>query len=72
VNAVAVLPDGRLVSGSSDTTLRVWDVQSGRILATVYGDAEFFTVACINQHLIAAGDVAGNVWFIDLPALPRA
>src|SRR5262249_9425097 len=31
VNAVAFSPDGRrLVSGSEDTTLRVWDVETGK------------------------------------------
>ena len=35
VNALAVLPDGRIVSGSDDKTLRVWDMQTGRTLATV-------------------------------------
>jgi WD40 repeat protein len=71
VKALAVLPDGRVISGSHDKTLRVWDVQSGRALATVYGDAAFLSVACVDQHLVAAGDAAGNVWFIDLPDLPR-
>jgi len=67
VMALAVLPDGRLVSGSFDNTLRVWDVSTGRMLTAVYGDAAFLCVACADQHLIVAGDAAGNVWFIDLP-----
>jgi len=67
VSAVAMLPDGRLVSGSRDKTLRVWDVRLGRILATVYGDVAFQSIACVDQHLIVAGDAVGNVWFIDLP-----
>ena len=35
---VAVFPDGlRLVSGSSDKTLKVWDVATGRCVATLKG-----------------------------------
>ena len=72
VTALTALPDGCIVSGSEDKTLRVWDTQTGRIVATVYGDAAFYAVACVDRHLIVAGDGAGNVWFIDLPELPRA
>lgn len=64
VRALAVLPDGRVISGSDDSTVRVWDVQTGRTVATVYGDASFRSVACVDQHLIVAGDSVGNVWFI--------
>jgi hypothetical protein len=30
--AVAVLPDGRIVSGSADTTLRIWNSDGGIII----------------------------------------
>jgi WD40 repeat protein len=66
---MAVLPDGRVVSGSEDKTLRVWDVASEQTLATVYGDASFYSVAVVSQHLIVASDALGNIWFIDLPEL---
>ncbi len=36
--SVAVTPDGQsVVSGSSDTTVRVWDLKSGRLLHTLEG-----------------------------------
>ena len=38
VHAVAMMPDGqRVVSGSSDATLRIWDLASGRSRAVIEG-----------------------------------
>ena len=38
VNSVAIFPDGRrVVSVSSDTTVKVWDVATGECLATLAG-----------------------------------
>jgi hypothetical protein len=41
VNACAVTPDGRrVVSASYDSTLKVWDLETGRPLATLEGHAD--------------------------------
>lgn len=37
VNCIAALPDGRVVSGSEDSTLRVWDPTTGQCLQTLKG-----------------------------------
>ena len=39
--SVAISPDGRrVVSGSQDETLKVWDVETGECVATLEGHSE--------------------------------
>jgi WD40 repeat protein len=66
--AVAVLPDGRVVSGSSDKTLRVWDVDSGQLLATLVGHQGFvLAVAVLPDGRVVSGssDKTLRVWDVD-------
>jgi WD40 repeat protein len=37
VTALAVLPDGRLASGSDDRTIKLWDLATGQLKATLAG-----------------------------------
>ena len=44
--SVAVFPDGRrIVSASSDTTLKVWDVTTGKCVATLKGHSDYVRCA---------------------------
>ncbi len=45
VRAVAYLPDGRLVSGSSDRTVRVWNPVSGEVVHTLRAGTPVYAVA---------------------------
>jgi WD40 repeat protein len=45
VTCVAVLPDGRVVSGSRDKTLRVWDASSGACERVLEGHSD--SVECV-------------------------
>ena len=54
VYAVAVLSDGRVVSGSADKTLKVWDSVSGRCLQTLKGHtyvSEVSVCVCVCAYL---------------------
>ena len=67
VEALALTPDGtRLVSASADTTLRVWDIQSGRSLHTLEGhSAGVWSVAVTpdgTRALSASWDKTVRVW----------
>ena len=61
MKAVALSVDGRLaVSGSDDTTLKVWDVATGRCIATFTVDAVLTCVA-LQGARVFVGDTAGHV-----------
>ncbi|MEJ2750146.1 MAG: WD40 repeat domain-containing protein, partial [Anaerolineae bacterium] len=64
VLAVAVTPDGRrAISASSDQTLKVWDLATGKELASIALDGSLSCVALANDGVtIVTGDGAGNVY----------
>jgi WD40 repeat protein len=68
VNAVALTPDGRrAVSGSNDTTLRVWDLRDGKELVTLTVDGKVTACAMARDNwTIVAGDGFGRVHFLRL------
>ena len=68
VMSVALSADGsRALSGSSDNTLKLWDLITGDCLATFCGDHSFY--ACdlaADGTTIVAGDTAGTVHFFSV------
>ena len=65
IACLAVLPDGRVVSGSRDNTLRVWDAATGQCLKTLRGHTEPITcVAALSNEVIISGseDYTIGVW----------
>jgi WD40 repeat protein len=61
VKVMAFKADGkRALVGSEDSTLRVWDLESGRCLAVFTGDAVVSSCAW-SEERIMAGDQDGHV-----------
>jgi WD40 repeat protein len=64
VTACAVLPDSRrALSASFNGSLILWDMKTGRTLAT-YGRGAFHSVAT-DGEVICAGDSSGKVWILE-------
>ena len=54
VNSVAFSPDGtKVVSGSFDSTVNIWNVETGDVLHTLSGEREYDddNVFCIWMHI---------------------
>lgn len=64
INALEVTPDGRrLISASSDQTMRVWDLFRGLQLASITLEASVECIAAAPDGVtILGGDLAGNVY----------
>ena len=73
VNAVAVTPDGRrAVSGSEDKTLRVWDLQTGDLIAIHHSPGGSVSAVAQKFPLIVAGTGTGRIEILNLRQLPLA
>jgi WD40 repeat protein len=56
VRCVTYLPGGKVVSGSNDDTLKVWDIQIGQCISTLKGHSSF--VSCITY--LPSGEVVSG------------
>ena len=76
VKSVSVSPDGRrAVSGSSDTTLRVWDLESGQCLRTLQGHTDRVNSVSVcpdgRRAVSGGGDYTLRVWDLESGACLR-
>jgi WD40 repeat protein len=63
--------DGKyLVSGSRDLTLKVWDWQTRKVIATFTGESAIRSCAVApNRLTIVAGERSGRVHFLQLEGI---
>jgi WD40 repeat protein len=67
VSAVAVVGNGRLVSGSADATLRLWDLESGETLRTFEGHTDGVTaVVAVDGRRAVSGSLDCTLRLWDL------
>ncbi|KAJ3041697.1 POC1 centriolar protein A [Rhizophlyctis rosea] len=74
VNAVTISRDGkRIVTGSDDQTARVWNMESGRLVSTLYGHKGFVTSVAVGGSCIVTGsdDKTTKVWDLHTGKLLR-
>ncbi|MDB9315029.1 hypothetical protein PN462_18085, partial [Spirulina sp. CS-785/01] len=65
VRAVAVTPEGQVISGSDDNTLKVWDMQTGKELRTLTGHSHWITAVAVTpegQVISGSRDKTLKVW----------
>ena len=68
VTCVSVIDDDTIVSGSSDCSLIIWDVESGRMLKKLTGHSCYvWCVAAIDQYTIVSGgkDETLKIWDVE-------
>jgi len=58
VNVLTVLPDGSLVSGSEDKTIKIWDVKNGQTIKTLTGHTGFLSALTV----LPDGSLVSGSW----------
>ncbi|MFM6254171.1 MAG: WD40 repeat domain-containing protein, partial [Dolichospermum sp.] len=69
VNAIAVTPDGRtVISGSSDRTIKIWDLKTGEETATFTGESLILSCAVASDGvtIVAGEEASGTLHFLRL------
>ena len=66
VRALTVLPDGSLVSGSVDNSIKIWDVTNGQTIKTLTGyTGDVYALSVLPDGSLASGseDYSIKIWY---------
>ena len=66
VNALTVLSDGSLVSGSDDNTIKIWDIKNGQTIKTLTGHTDsVYALTVLPDGSLASGsyDNTIKIWY---------
>src|SRR6185503_25480 len=68
VNSIVFIGDGTLVSGSSDMTIRLWDVRSGQPIGQpIFHSSAVLALALTHDgQILASGTADGKIWLWDV------
>lgn len=68
INALAITSDGkRAISCSYDKKLKLWDINSGEMIACFYGDSSIMSCEITPDGMtVIAGEQSGQVHFLRL------
>ena len=71
VSAVAVTADGkRAISGSFDSTLKLWNLETSEVIASFTGESSIYCCAVTPDGVtIVAGEASGRVHFLRLEGI---
>ena len=62
IRYIAVTPDGKIISGSFDDTLKIWDIATGKLLHTLEGHTDFVYIVRITPDgKIISGSFDGTL-----------
>ena len=65
VESLCALQDGRLLSGSWDQTIRVWNVQTGQAEMTIQQGGMVMTVCQLPDGVVAIGLFDGSIRLLE-------